>query len=104
MWPVANFGRQQDREGLALPAPPWFHRGVSNRWGKIMSGEKKMLMRMFNVGTLAALLTACGESADEAYVRGYDEGYIDGQYEVCTDLEIIAPELKARLQDCDGYY
>ena len=79
--------------------------GVSaNRWGKIMSGEKKMLMRMFNVGTLAALLTACGESADEAYVRGYDEGYIDGQYEVCNDLERIAPGLKARLQDCDGFY
>ena len=69
-----------------------------------MSGEMKMLMRMFNVGTLAALLTACGESADEAYVRGYDEGYNDGQYEVCNDLEGIAPGFKAQLPQCDGFY
>ncbi len=47
-------------------------------------------------------ITACGESEDEIYERGYDEGYNDGQYEVCRELESIAPGLKDQLTGCDG--
>ena len=54
---------------------------------------------------LAVMLTvtACGESEDEIYERGYDEGYNDGQYEVCRELESIAPRLKDQLTGCDGF-
>ena len=48
-------------------------------------------------------LVGCGESTEDAHDRGYEEGYEDGQYEVCRELESIAPALKERLKSCRGF-
>lgn len=35
----------------------------------------------------AMLLVGCGESTDEAYQRGYDEGLYDGWAYTCNNIE-----------------
>ena len=49
---------------------------------KLQPEIRNRSMRMFTVVGFAAFLTACGESADEAYERGYEDG-ID---EVCAEV------------------
>ncbi len=53
--------------------------------------------------TIMLVLTACGESDDEIYERGYGEGYDDGQYDVCRELDGVAPGIKGSLRGCRGF-
>ena len=56
------------------------------------------------IGLCASLLvTACGESSDDSYARGYDEGYEYGAWEVCAELKGIAPAVKDELDACEGF-
>ena len=51
---------------------------------------------------IALGLGACGD--DEAIREAaYEEGYNDGQYDVCRELGGIAPGVKDRLRHCRGY-
>ena len=38
------------------------------------------------VVTVGLLLASCGESTDEAYQRGYDDGLYDGWANTCNEI------------------
>ena len=60
-------------------------------------------VRFAGLPILALLIMAgCGESKDDIYQSGYEEGYDAGQYDVCRELNDIAPTIKDRLQNCRG--
>jgi len=52
---------------------------------------------------VSLLLVGCGESSDDAYMRGYDEGYEEGVWEVCAELKDVAPGVEDSLNACYGY-
>ena len=56
-------------------------------------------MRMVLALGAILVLVSCGESEEEIY----EEGYNDGQFDVCRELRDIAPGLKDRLRHCRGY-
>lgn len=51
---------------------------------------------------MAVIIAGCGEGRDNAYQRGYEEGYDTGQHEVCRELKRIAPAIKDKLRNCRG--
>ena len=61
------------------------------------SMTRKTIGRRFGI-LLIAMLAGCGESSEEAYERGYN----DGQWDVCNELESVAPGVEGRLQNCRG--
>ena len=67
-------------------------------------------MNMYSLSILKAstsfivviCLTGCGDSEadlDEAYWEGYD----DGQYAVCRQIDSIAPAIESGLSNCRGF-
>ena len=57
------------------------------------------MIRMLCLCFLIAIgVTGCGDD-DEAYTEGYN----DGQYDVCRELEGVAPAVKDQLSHCRGY-
>ena len=36
---------------------------------------------------LSLILIGCGEDSEDAYQRGYEEGYYDGWAETCNSIE-----------------
>jgi hypothetical protein len=53
-----------------------------------------------------ALLSGCGDSEQDVFDRGYDEGYNAGQYDVCRELDNISPlasRMKDEIRNCRGY-
>lgn len=52
----------------------------------------------FLVLSITVLLSACGESSEDAYERGYDVGYEDGINAVCYDAERISQRFYAQLR------
>ena len=62
-----------------------------------------VVMGRMTIVFLAVLLAGCGESTENTYQRGYEEGYNAGQYDVCTEISDISPGLKSRLRGCRGY-
>jgi len=55
------------------------------------------MKQFFVVLLISALLTACGESPEEAYTRGYDEGFENGIDEVCSAVSRISLRFHDRL-------
>ena len=60
-------------------------------------------MRYAILGATLLVLVGCGESEEDICDRGYEEGYSDGQFDVCWELRGISPALKDRLGNCHGY-
>ena len=61
-------------------------------------------VRFAGLPILALLIMAgCGESKDDIYQSGFDEGYAAGRYSVCRELNDIAPRVTARLQNCPDF-
>ena len=44
------------------------------------------------------LLTGCGESTEEAYKRGYDDGLHDGWAYTCNDIERFSDRIATVLE------
>ena len=54
------------------------------------------------IGILAAiglLLASCGESADDAYQRGYDDGLSDGWAETCNEIGRFSMSIEQTLKE-----
>jgi hypothetical protein len=53
--------------------------------------------------TVILALAACGDSDEEIYERAYEEGYNDGQYDVCDELKGVSAAIEAKLRNCRGF-
>jgi len=52
---------------------------------------------------LLPLASCDSETPEEAYDRGYYEGYEDGQYELCREVESVSMAIARRLEGCEGF-
>ena len=48
-------------------------------------------------------LAGCGEDEQEIRDQAFEEGYDEGQYDVCRELNAIAPRIKDHLKSCQGF-
>ena len=55
----------------------------------------KLQMKFASILLLAILLTSCSESADDTYIKGYEEGI----EEVCFEVKRINEDLYDRLRN-----
>ncbi len=60
-------------------------------------------MRLCLAALTVVLISGCGESTEEIYERGYEDGYNQGQYDVCEEAAGISAGVKDRLSNCRGF-
>jgi len=48
------------------------------------------------------VLVGCGEDEQEIRDRAFEDGYEEGQYDVCRELNSIAPRIKDQIKNCQG--
>jgi hypothetical protein len=53
---------------------------------------------LFIIVCASATLTACGESSEDAYQRGYEDGTVEGVDEVCFQVGRIASNVRSTLR------
>ncbi len=49
----------------------------------------------------AGILAGCGESSDEAYQRGYDDGIYDGWADTCNEIARFSSRMESTLKRQD---
>ncbi|MDP1668590.1 hypothetical protein [Phaeovulum sp.] len=69
--------------------------------GQVEKGFERMRLTIL-LAALALFLAACNENSEEAHDRGYEEGFEDGQFEVCEEIGRVSLAVKALLQSCRG--
>jgi hypothetical protein len=45
-------------------------------------------------------MPGCKEAAESDYNRGFQDGFVGGQFLVCQELERVAPLVKLELKSC----
>ena len=60
---------------------------------------KSQELRLMLAAMALIAVAACGESSEDAYERGYDEGYNDALYAVCKAL----PDRVEHPSECLGF-
>ena len=48
---------------------------------------------------LSFILIGCGESSEDAYERGYEEGHYDGWAETCNSIENFSARINNLLEN-----
>ena len=60
-------------------------------------------MKLLIVLTTTFLLAACGGDGVSDEAIWFEDGYNEGQYDVCAELASISPSMMQQLRNCQGF-
>lgn len=60
-------------------------------------------MKRFLFSLLLVVLGGCREGSEDAYDRGFEDGFEEGQYLVCREIGGLAPDFRDQIRSCHGF-